>query len=91
MSHQLQGERAGIVNTEFDINYLDNLSADNDINRKKTHLEYIREAGSEGIELIMWQIMRGALEETIVEKFRKYHVASSNTAFGIICFENKLL
>jgi hypothetical protein len=33
--------------------------------------------------------MRGALEETIVEKFRKYHVASSNTAFGIICFENK--
>ncbi len=88
MSHQLQGERAGVVNTEFDINYLNNLSGNNDINRYMSHVEYIREAGSEGIEMVMWQIMRGAMEDKIVEKFRKYHVASSNTAFGIICFEN---
>lgn len=88
MSHQLQGERAGVINTEFDINYLDNLSTNNDANRSMTHLEYIREAGSEGIEMVMWQIMRGAMEDEVVEKFRKYHVASSNTAFGIICFEN---
>lgn len=89
MSHQLQGERSGVVNTEFDINYLNNLSGDNDLNKNRPHLDYIREAGSEGIELVMWQIMRGAMEDKIVEKFRKYHVASSNTAFGIICFENK--
>ncbi|QMU65250.1 MAG: protocatechuate 3,4-dioxygenase [Flavobacteriaceae bacterium] len=89
MSHQLQGERAGVVNTEFDINYLNNLGGDNDLNRYKPHLDYIREAGSEGIELVMWQIMRGAMEDKVVEKFRKYHVASSNTAFGIICFENE--
>jgi protocatechuate 4,5-dioxygenase, beta chain len=88
MSHQLQGERSGVVNTEFDINYLNNLSENNDINRYMSHIEYIREAGSEGIEMVMWQIMRGAMEDEIVEKFRKYHVASSNTAFGIICFEN---
>ena len=56
--------------------------------RYKSHIEYIREAGSEGIELVMWQIMRGAMNEKVVEKFRKYHVASSNTAFGVICFEN---
>ncbi|MEM7478716.1 MAG: class III extradiol dioxygenase subunit beta, partial [Planctomycetota bacterium] len=88
MSHQLQGQRAGVINTEFDINYLDNLSQNNDANRYKSHLEYIREAGSEGIEMVMWQVMRGAMNEEIVEKFRKYHVASSNTAFGVICFEN---
>lgn len=88
MSHQLQGERAGVVNTEFDINYLNNLSENNDLNKNRPHIDYIREAGSEGIELVMWQIMRGAMEDNITEKFRKYHVASSNTAFGIICFEN---
>lgn len=91
MSHQLQGERAGVVNTEFDINYLNHLSEDNDKNRLMSHLDYIKEAGSEGIELVMWQIMRGAMDDDIVEKFRKYHVASSNTAFGIICFENKVV
>lgn len=88
MSHQLQGERAGVINTEFDIEYLDNLVDNNELNRKLTHLEYIREAGSEGIEMVMWQIMRGAMDDQVVEKFRKYHVASSNTAFGIICLEN---
>lgn len=88
MSHQLQGGRAGVINTEFDVNYLDSLRDNNDVNRDRSHLEYIREAGSEGIELVMWQIMRGAMNEKVVEKFRKYHVASSNTAFGVICFEN---
>ena len=89
MSHQLQGERAGVVNTEFDLTYLDNLIDNNEVNRKMSHLEFIREAGSEGIEMVMWQIMRGALDDQVEEKFRKYHVASSNTAFGIICLENK--
>ena len=88
MSHQLQGERAGVINTEFDIKYLDNLSGNNIENMKKPHLEYIRESGTEGIELVMWQVMRGALDERVKETFRKYHVASSNTAFGVICLEN---
>jgi len=88
MSHQLQGERAGVINTEFDVNYLNNLVGDNETNKKRSHLEYVREAGTEGIELVMWQVMRGAMDEKVVEKFRKYHVASSNTAFGVICFED---
>lgn len=88
MSHQLQGERAGVINTEFDINYLNDLAGDNNINRNRPHIEYIREAGTEGIELVMWQVMRGAMEDKVEERFRKYHVASSNTAFGVICLEN---
>ncbi len=88
MSHQLQGERAGVINTEFDINYLNNLGTDNDKNKTRPHIDYIREAGTEGIELVMWQVMRGAMDDKVVEKFRKYHVASSNTAFGVICFED---
>ena len=88
MSHQLQSERAGVINTEFDIQYLDNLAGDNLANRKRPHIDYLRDAGTEGIELVMWQVMRGAMDDKVVEKFRKYHVASSNTAFGVICFEN---
>ena len=29
------------------------------------HIEYVREAGSEGIELVMWLIMRGALGDKV--------------------------
>jgi protocatechuate 4,5-dioxygenase beta chain len=50
--------------------------------RKIPHLEYLREAGSEGIELVMWLIMRGALGDDVRELRRFYHVPASNTAVG---------
>ena len=84
MSHQLQGERAGLINPEFDNAFLDKLTADPDALRKITRLEFLREAGSEGIELIMWLIMRGALGDNVEELQRFYHVPASNTAVGHI-------
>ena len=48
----------------------------------------VREAGSEGIELVMWLIMRGALERAAREVHRFYHVPASNTAVGHIILEN---
>jgi protocatechuate 4,5-dioxygenase, beta chain len=84
MSHQLQGPRAGLINREFDTAYLDNLTADPQLLRKMEHLEYVREAGSEAIELVMWLIMRGALGEEVEELHRFYHVPASNTALGHI-------
>lgn len=82
MSHQLQGPRAGLINQPFDNAFLDNMSADVDALRKIPHIEYLREAGSEGIELVMWLIMRGALGEDVEELYRFYHVPASNTAVG---------
>jgi protocatechuate 4,5-dioxygenase beta chain len=82
MSHQLQGERAGLINAEFDNAFLDQLSGDAEALRKITRIEYLREAGTEGIELIMWLIMRGALGEKVEELHRHYHVPASNTAVG---------
>ena len=64
MSHQLQGERAGLVNAEFDAEFMDLLVDDPDAAAAIGHDDYLREAGSEGIELVMWLIMRGALSET---------------------------
>lgn len=87
MSHQLQGERAGLINREFDLAFLDALSADPQSLVQKEHVEYLREAGSEGIELVMWLIMRGALPADVREVHRHYHVPASNTGAGLIVFE----
>jgi protocatechuate 4,5-dioxygenase beta chain len=82
MSHQLQGPRAGFINKEFDNAFFDRLVKDPDGLARVPHLEYVREAGSEGIELVMWLIMRGALGPQVEELYRFYHVPGSNTAVG---------
>ncbi len=89
MSHQLQGERAGLINQDFDNAYLDDLTADVDRLVKIPHTEYLREAGSEGIELIMWLVMRGALGDDVTEIHRHYHAPASNSGAGLIILENK--
>jgi protocatechuate 4,5-dioxygenase beta chain len=88
MSHQLQGPRAGLINKVFDNNYLDRIGPDPQSLVRISHLEYMREAGSEGIELVMWLIMRGALNERVHEVYRFYHVPASNTAVGHIILAN---
>jgi protocatechuate 4,5-dioxygenase beta chain len=89
MSHQLQGPRAGLINKDFDRRFLDNLTRDPKSLVGISHLEYLRETGSEGIEMVMWLIMRGALDEDVREAYRFYHVPASNTALGHIILENK--
>jgi protocatechuate 4,5-dioxygenase, beta chain len=88
MSHQLQGPRAGLINREFDTQFLDKLVSDPESLTRIPHVQYIREAGSEGIELVMWLIMRGALDARVREVHRFYHVPASNTAVGHMILEN---
>ena len=89
MSHQLQGPRAGLINKEFDNRFLDRLIADPDGLSKVPHIDYVREAGSEGIELVMWLIARGAMSDNTPSlKHRFYHVPASNTAVGHLILEN---
>jgi protocatechuate 4,5-dioxygenase, beta chain len=89
MSHQLQGERAGFINRQFDTAFLDGMTRDPMALTKITHTEYMREAGSEGIELVMWHVMRGALNENVAEVYRHYHVPASNTAAAVLLLENR--
>jgi protocatechuate 4,5-dioxygenase beta chain len=89
MSHQLQGPRAGLINKEFDKRFLDNLTRDPAALVRIPHLEYLRDTGSEGIEMVMWLIMRGALDDEVKEVYRFYHVPASNTALGHIILENE--
>ncbi len=88
MSHQLQGPRAGLINQEWDQKFLDDMTANPDHLREIPHIEYLRETGSEGIEMVMWLVMRGALTGKVKELHRHYHVPLSNTAFGHIVLEN---
>ena len=87
MSHQLQGPRAGLLNREWDNKFLDMLASDNDDVRHIPHIEYLRETGSEGIEMVMWLIMRGALGKSVRTLNRHYHIPCSNTAIGHIVLE----
>jgi Catalytic LigB subunit of aromatic ring-opening dioxygenase len=87
MSHQLQGERAGLINVDFDTRFLDGLVADPEAIARIPHVEYLREAGSEGIELVMWLVMRGALGAGVREVYRATHVPTSNTHNGLLVLE----
>ena len=95
MSHQLQGPRAGLINREWDNAFLDKLIADPAAAAAIPHIDYVREAGSEGIELVMWLIARGAMADVaggpapkLVHRF--FHVPASNTAVGHLILENPL-
>ncbi|WP_050813774.1 MULTISPECIES: class III extradiol dioxygenase subunit beta [unclassified Acidovorax] len=93
MSHQLQGPRAGLINKEWDNRFLDRLIAEPAELAKVPHIEYVREAGSEGIELVMWLIARGAMADVAggpapTVKHRFFHVPASNTAVGHLILEN---
>jgi protocatechuate 4,5-dioxygenase, beta chain len=93
MSHQLQGPRAGLINKAWDNRFLDRLIDDPAELAALPHIDYVREAGSEGIELVMWLIARGAMDDVhgggkpkIAHRF--YHVPASNTAVGHLILEN---
>ena len=94
MSHQLQGPRAGLINRAWDTAWLDQLIADPAAAARLPHIDYVREAGSEGVELVMWLIARGAMSDVAGGKpprvaHRFYHVPASNTAVGHLILENQ--
>jgi protocatechuate 4,5-dioxygenase alpha subunit len=87
MSHQLQAERAGFINVDFDTAFLDHLVDDPEAVAAIPHLDYLRDAGSEGIELVMWLVMRGALGPRVREVYRATHLPTSNTHNGLLILE----
>jgi protocatechuate 4,5-dioxygenase beta chain len=88
MSHQLAGARAGMINTRFDQMFLDAIEHDPARLAALSREDYIREAGTEGVELIMWLVMRGALSVNIKRIHETYHVPASNTAAALALFED---
>jgi protocatechuate 4,5-dioxygenase, beta chain len=88
MSHQISGPRAGLINSKFDKAFLDGMTKNPKGLAAIPHIEYMREAGAEGIEMVMWLVMRGAMDEKVKELYRFYTVPASNTAVGHIILQN---
>ncbi|SLN71022.1 Protocatechuate 4,5-dioxygenase beta chain [Roseivivax jejudonensis] len=85
MSHQLQGERAGFMQPPFDRMFLDKFAPEPEELAKIPLGDYMKSAGHEGAELIMWLVARGALNDAR-EVYRHYHVSASLTAAGLGCY-----
>jgi protocatechuate 4,5-dioxygenase beta chain len=89
LSHQLDGERAGFINKEFDQLCMDKIVNDPDALASITIPKLVEEAGAQGVELLNWVAMRGALTGTVSELHRNYHIPISNTAAATMLLENE--
>ena len=87
LSHQLDGERAGFINKDFDLKFMDSLTADPTWATQFDNYELVEQTGTQGVELLMWLATRGALGERARELHRNYHIPVSNTASGLMLLE----
>jgi protocatechuate 4,5-dioxygenase beta chain len=84
LSHQLDGERAGLINKPFDLQFMDSMVDDPTWVTRYTNEELIEQVGTQGIELLSWVAARGVIGETPVRlHHHHYHVPISNTATGL--------
>ena len=87
LSHQLDGRRAGFINKEFDLICLEKIADDPQTLALLSIRDLVAEAGTQGVELIMWLAARGALRGPVATVHRHYHIPVSNTAAGAIVLE----
>jgi protocatechuate 4,5-dioxygenase beta chain len=88
LSHQLDGERAGFINKQFDLMCLDKIVEDPHALTQYSIHDLVRLAGTQGVELIMWLVLRGAMTTRVRQLHRHYHIPVSNTAAGLLLLEN---
>ncbi|WP_317928630.1 class III extradiol dioxygenase family protein [Halioxenophilus sp. WMMB6] len=89
LSHQLDGERAGFLNTEFDYECLDKIVTDPEALTRYSNEDLVEIAGAQGVELNMWLAMRGCLLGEVCEQFRSLVAPISNTAAGLQLLVNR--
>ena len=89
LSHQLDGERAGFINKEFDLKFVESLTADPEWSTQYSIEELVELTGTQGIELLMWLAARGALTGKVRQESFNYHIPISNTAAGLLVLENQ--
>ena len=87
LSHQLDGERAGFINKPFDLKFMASLVDDPLWATQFNTRQLVEQAGTQGVELLMWLATRGALGEQVRALHRNYHIPISNTASGLMMLE----
>ena len=89
LSHQLDGERAGFINKEFDLMCMEKIVGEPQALARYSTLDLVRLAGAQGVELVNWLVARGALTGTVGRLHSNYHIPISNTATGMLVLENR--
>ncbi len=87
LSHQLDGERAGFINKDFDLQFIDSLTGNPAWATQYSTVELVELAGTQGIELLNWLVARGTLPEKARQVHVNYHIPISNTASGLLVLE----
>ncbi len=84
LSHQLDGRRAGFINRDFDLRFMESLLHDPRWATQFSNHQLVEQAGTQGIELLMWLAARAALGDQVQGVHQHYHVPISNTAAGLM-------
>ncbi|MCF8478920.1 MAG: protocatechuate 3,4-dioxygenase [Rhodospirillum sp.] len=87
LSHQLDGQRAGFINKEFDLTCMEKIVDDPEYFLDYSIHDLVRLAGAQGAEFILWLTMRGALGGKVKQLHSNYHIPISNTAAGTMVLE----
>ena len=87
LSHQLDGERAGFINKDFDLQFMQSLSADPRWATQFSIHQLVEKTGTQGVELLMWLAARAALGPAARQVHASYHIPISNTAAGLLLLE----
>jgi len=88
LSHQLDGERAGFINKDFDLKFMDSLVDDPTWATRYSITDLVELTGTQGVELLMWLATRGTLSAVVRKVHASYHIPISNTAAGLMVLEN---
>ena len=84
LSHQLDGQRAGFINRQFDIKFMDSLVSDPEWATRYSIHELVELTGTQGVELVMWLAARATLAGDVKRVHSNYHIPISNTASGLM-------
>jgi protocatechuate 4,5-dioxygenase beta chain len=87
LSHQLEGQRAGFINKEFDLMFMDKLVTDPLWVTRYSVPELVELTGTQGVELLNWLTCRGALSGDVTKVHGNYHIPISNTASGLLAMQ----
>ncbi len=88
LSHQLDGERAGFINKNFDRFCMDKIVDDVEAITALSNHDIIENAGSQGVELMCWLAMRGAMQGNVSVHHETYHIPVSNTGGAVMVFDH---
>jgi protocatechuate 4,5-dioxygenase beta chain len=86
LSHQMIGERAGFNDEKWDREFLDLIERDPERLAAMSVEDFMEKGGNEGAEVIMWLIMRGALDKGAKRLHQNYYLPMT-TAMAVALFE----